>query len=683
MSVIYCTGFDYGTVAGISNGNTGNKVWDSVSTPAVTTSNPRSGAYALNLTGTSAIRSVTLNSNTLGSPTALAASFWVKFPSALPSNSPDLCCFSTNGNDGFMFFQASNSKLGVAWAGGSTIDGPVVTFDTWYQIDMLIDATSNPHSLSWRVNGVAQTGTTTAFAAGTVSTWALGRVDAVSGTYHFDDVVLANTAAEYPLGPHKVVLLLPDQSSTLAVNGSTANWNTFAGATPTETAWSEPTARAAIDDVPLTVGASQDGIAQVARTDSTHYVEIPMTTYTLAGGETISGARMHVPGWAATTTAATFGFRSWNGTTETVLQAGTVDPNFDNTSTPFWVSKQLTTADINTQAELDALAMRIGFSSDVSPHIGIHAMYVEVAIKQAPAAPTTVAAVASVPAVTVSTGGGSDATATPSAVATSAAVPAPTLSAGSTIAATAVVVTASVPAPAFTSSAVPTPASVAAVAAVGAVTLSTGSRVSPSAVAATASAPAPTLSAGSAVSAASVAGVASVPAATVSASGNVTVSASAVAGVASVSAPTATTGSTVTATTVAAAAGIGAATVTTGSTAQPAVVATTASVPAATPRTGSTLTLTTVAGVAAIAGPTVTIGAQAAPDSVGAVASIGTLGLATGSAVDVASVAAYASVGAVTVTTLNRITYRPDTGTTARVSTGVTVRPDLGTTYRP
>lgn len=380
-SVIWCSSFDYGTTVGMTVGTAGSKIFDAVSTPAVTTTSPHTGTYALNLTGTTAIRSVTLTSSTLGGPAALVASFWVKFPTSLPSNSPDLCCFSTNGNDGFMFYQAAGTKLGVAWAGGSTFDGPVVVADTWYHIDMLVDATSNPHSLSWRVNGVAQTGTTTAFAAGTVSSWALGRVDAVTGTYHFDDAVVSNAAADYPLGEHKVILLTPDQSATLTVNGSTANWNTFADATPTLTAWSEPTARAAIDDIPLLVGASQDGIAQIARTDSTHYVEIPMTSYTLAGGESISAVQMLASGWAATTAAATFGFRSYNGTTETVLQAGSVDPNFDNSSTPPWVRTMLTLADVNTQAELDALAFRIGFSTDVSPNIGIHAIFAEVAVK--------------------------------------------------------------------------------------------------------------------------------------------------------------------------------------------------------------------------------------------------------------------------------------------------------------
>lgn len=408
MAVIWCSGFEFGTTAGITTGPAGAKIFDAASTAAFTTSSPRTGTYALNLTGTNAVRSATLTSATLGGPAALTASFWVRFPSALPSNSPDLCCFGTNLHDGFMFYQATGTKLGVAWAGGATFDGPVVVADTWYLIDMLIDASANPHSLSWRVNKVAQPGTTAVGVAGTVTSWALGRVDAVSGTYHFDDAVVANTAAEYPLGEHKVVILTPDQASTLTVNGSTANWNTFLNATPTETAWSEPTARAAIDEIPLNTGSSQDGIAQVARTDSTHYVEIPMTTYTLGAGETVSGVRMMAAGWAATATAATFGIRSWNGSAETILQAGSVDPNFDNT-TPAWICRMLTLADVDTQAELNALAFRVGFSTDVSPHIGIHAIYAEVAIK-VPVTGTAVTALGTLSGTasgTVTPGGGS------------------------------------------------------------------------------------------------------------------------------------------------------------------------------------------------------------------------------------------------------------------------------------
>src|SRR5690349_15487457 len=110
MSVIWMASFDYGSVAGIAVGTAGSKVFDSVTTPAVTTSSPRTGGYALNLTGTTAVRNAALTSATLGGPAALTASFWVKFPSALPSNSPDLCCFSTNGFDGFMFYQASGTR---------------------------------------------------------------------------------------------------------------------------------------------------------------------------------------------------------------------------------------------------------------------------------------------------------------------------------------------------------------------------------------------------------------------------------------------------------------------------------------------------------------------------------------------------------------------------------------------
>lgn len=115
-----------------------------------------------------------------------------------------------------------------------------------------------------------------------------------------------------------------------------------------------------------------------------------MTSYTLAAGESVSGARMLAPGWAVSATAATFGFRYLTTGAEVTLQAGTVDPNFDNSTTaPAWVCKMLTLADVDTQAELDALKFRVGFSSDATPNVGIHAIACEVAIKEATAVPAS------------------------------------------------------------------------------------------------------------------------------------------------------------------------------------------------------------------------------------------------------------------------------------------------------
>src|SRR6266699_2928823 len=85
--------------------------------------------------------------------------------------------------------------------------------------------------------------------------------------------------------------------------------------------------------------------------------------------------------WQSATGVNQFGYRSYNGTTERTLFAA-ADRLATNTSTPSWVCKMLTLAGIDTQAELDALSMEVGYSGDVSPVPGIHAIYVELAVKE-------------------------------------------------------------------------------------------------------------------------------------------------------------------------------------------------------------------------------------------------------------------------------------------------------------
>jgi hypothetical protein len=109
-------------------------------------------------------------------------------------------------------------------------------------------------------------------------------------------------------------------------------------------------------------------------------MEFPMSTYTLQPGEVIAGVRAVVVGWAATTTAATIGLRGFDGTTETVL-ADAADPNFDNSTTaPGWIAATWNTPGGWTQAKLDAATLRLGFSTDASPAVGAHAIYLQVII---------------------------------------------------------------------------------------------------------------------------------------------------------------------------------------------------------------------------------------------------------------------------------------------------------------
>jgi hypothetical protein len=272
--------------------------------------------------------------------------------------------------------------------------------------------------------------------------------------------------------------------SPLTVNGDTANFNTFT-ANGTLAAWDASTARSAIADAAPKVGPAADGIAQVAAAPG-DYVQVPMSSYTLQDGESVMGVRMLACGWAASGTAATIGFRSWNGITESVLSP-TADPNFDaDTTNPAWLCRQLPAADVHTQVELDALAFRIGFSDNTAAPVGIHAIYAEVAVGQGAegtpgfANPAPVAAATTIPTPTVIRSGFT----TPLAVAGRLAVPAPTVAAHAAVTPQPVGSVGAVPAPAVAGAGRAAPGTVAAAGAVPAPDLAILGTATPATVAA-------------------------------------------------------------------------------------------------------------------------------------------------------------------------------------------------------
>jgi len=677
-TVVWQSGFEVGTAAGAATGNSGVRFVDAAATAAISSSNPRSGTYSLSLTGTTAIRNVQLTTLVSGN-TAVVASGFFMFPSSLPGADVDVIIVTTLAMDLFLFFDSADNRIKASWeTSGVDTSGPVLAADTWYHIDLSVDVSTGTSTLLWAINGVAQTNATYSQSASTVSNLTLGRLDASTGTYRFDDWVASVTAGDYPLGPHKIVLLKPDTGGTAAEIGTANATARFTANGTLDSTFNSANILTATSEVPPTIGASADGVHQ-RTSGTTNAVELPLTTYTLAGGETITAVRAVVVGWSASATANNIELRGYDGSSETTLFAR-ADPNFDNsTTTPAWLCAMW--SNTWSQAKLDAAVLRYGYSNDVSPVPGAHFLGLEVAIKQSPPAPSAVAAIASVPAVTVTTGGGGDASVSPSAVAATGSIPAPTLSTGSTVSPSAVAAVASVPAPAVALSVQITPAAVATTASMGAPTVTTGSTVAPSATAATANIPTPTPSTGSTITPTAVAGTAAIGSPAISAGS--TASPGSAAATAAVPAATVTTGNAATPSAVAGVAGVDVPTISASSTVTPTAVAATAAIAAPAVSAGATITLTTVAGVAAIGAVTVTSDVTVGPATVAAVTAIGGPVVSAGSTVTPGAVAAVASIPAPTVTARDRIVHRPDTGTVARPSTGTVVRPFTGTVIRP
>jgi hypothetical protein len=320
--------------------------------------------------------------------------------SAIANTFPVAAAANTLGSQrATIWYDGVNNKFGVqlnagtvSWQDGTT------ALNTWVWLEVRVKVNTSTWYAEWRIEtgadtyaeqapvtltGQATNATITDLWVGTGSL----SISTAGVTVDYDDVACAATWSAYPFGPVKVRLVKVDPAGTPSVSGSTANFNTFS-ANGTLAAWNATTARNALDEVPPTVSASADGVVQVAVAAS-DYMEFPMDTVTLAADEAVAGVRMISCHWGGTGSGTgTLGIRGHDGTTETVLfdtslsyDAGS--PTAISVSAPYWRCKLWPSAGGWTQAKLNAAVLRVGYSTDATPDMGVSAIYLEVAIRKA------------------------------------------------------------------------------------------------------------------------------------------------------------------------------------------------------------------------------------------------------------------------------------------------------------
>ena len=385
--LIFLTGFGPGTLAG-ANVGTAKYIPLVTGTPAIVADATTASGFAAELSGTAAVEGLGLDSSIRVAGSDIDVGMVrVKFPGSLPAGDLDLVTWDSAGAvSNAVRFRVSDSKLivGIAGGGGTPAAGPVVVPDVWYRLDWRL--TFSAFTVEWQVDGVVQP--TYGIAAGDslVAVYLGWAQQAATATVRYADWCDSVTPADYPIAETKVVSFLVDPAGTVTVN-TAASFSTFTANGTINATFNVTTARDAVKDIPPVIGASAAGFVQDA-VDTAGHVDIPMTSYTLLPGEVVMGVRMVVCGWAVSATAATLGFRIFNGTTEELLQAGTVNPLFDNSTTaPGWFAKMATLANFNTQAKLDGMQNRVGWASDATPDIGINATLTEVGIRAAAAGP--------------------------------------------------------------------------------------------------------------------------------------------------------------------------------------------------------------------------------------------------------------------------------------------------------
>lgn len=125
-----------------------------------------------------------------------------------------------------LFDSFSPMQIAAACEGGtSQVAGTTFALDTWHYIDFSYNVAGATHTCDWKVNGVDQTQCTFGSSATTISTAELRyEGTATDGTCFFDDVVLTNANADFPLDIDTVRYVSPDSVGTHSVDAATSSF---------------------------------------------------------------------------------------------------------------------------------------------------------------------------------------------------------------------------------------------------------------------------------------------------------------------------------------------------------------------------------------------------------------------------------------------------------------------------
>lgn len=411
-----CFGAEAGTTSGLATGTAGvgTSPFDtSTGSPAITSSTPRSGNYCLELSSTSAVENVAwtaagaLSRHLPTTDYEVVMRLHFRFVGSLPSGDVEIASVEcgdqeTNALNMVLRYRSASQKLGLTIADGTEqLSDAAVSADTWIGVDLrhipFAWFAGNEGAAQWQVDynaddsvgAVEQVNATVAsFGPREAVAVRIGWTTATTATVRYDDIVVAksvgsNVRDQYPIGNIKIFPLRVDPGGTPSVSGSTSNFGVFTS-NGTIGAWNDTNARNALDDVPPTIGGSADGVCQTA-TATGDYMEIPMETYACAPNYAPRAVRWYFPIWAASGSPATIGLKVIDsaGVNEHQIFA-TADPNADNAATVWVCGMHRIPASylvvVLTQAMVDSLAARIGYSGDANPDIGVHAVLAELVV---------------------------------------------------------------------------------------------------------------------------------------------------------------------------------------------------------------------------------------------------------------------------------------------------------------
>ena len=342
----YTTGVSTGTFGNVSGGGSF----------AIDSTVKRSGTYSAKVTSVSG----SAGGGAFYPPASsvLVARFAIRFASLPAADVSELFfAYGSTATGLQLGYRAGTQKLFIRHKLSLSTFGPMaealtpVTAGTWYVIDFKFDDSANPHTGQWRIDGVAQPGSSAAMAPSDIFYVTIGSENTSNVfTAHYDDVLMSRTASDYPIGDGRILSLAPDSVRLPASPELTDDDNTAV----------DSTSFTRLDEVPLS--AVTDAVKQGAP-GTASFAEFGFEDTSAACIRAVTAASSQA---AQLSTATNHGKTAvHDGGTESVVWDGNMA---FNTSTAYLRTARVAPAGGKwTATAVNGLAARVGYSSDVTP----------------------------------------------------------------------------------------------------------------------------------------------------------------------------------------------------------------------------------------------------------------------------------------------------------------------------
>lgn len=367
ISNTFTTGFETGRVGWSSSSGQG------AGNVTVDGTTVRSGLRSLKAAAAGAAANYSFTWPGTSFPQVQVVRFAILLPSLPSANVDQLFAIPSTGGLQLRYIAATN-KLAIALKSTSSSTTPnvypsqsAIVANQWYVIEIRYTTSSTTHTMDWRIDGTAQTSGSVSSTVSNQTKIVLGTSLAETFTARYDDVLLSRASTDYPLDNGRVLSLRPNGMGTH--NGAT-NFQRFSGAL----AAIDATTWQLLDDLPTdsTSDYIQQNASQSATLPPNWYVELTLDDT----AETCIRALYAVAAFhsASTTQSNSIEVRAYDGTAASTIYTGATTAN---TTVSRDYGGPLTPATSWTQAKVDALLLRIGYSSDASPVPMVDSVVVE------------------------------------------------------------------------------------------------------------------------------------------------------------------------------------------------------------------------------------------------------------------------------------------------------------------